>query len=48
MRICRTGDRVCVLSDNEVLVMFVTPAGKDTARNIAHTDTNYLLIDEII
>jgi hypothetical protein len=47
MRICRTGDGVCVVSDNEVLVLFVTPDGKDTARNISHTVRKYLLKDEI-
>jgi hypothetical protein len=43
MRICRTGDGLCVVRHNEVLVMFVTPDGKDTARNISHTVRNYLL-----
>jgi flavin reductase (DIM6/NTAB) family NADH-FMN oxidoreductase RutF len=47
MRICRTGDGVCVVSDNEVLVMFVIPDSKDTARNISHTVRNSLLKDEI-
>jgi hypothetical protein len=47
MRICRIGDGVCVESDNEVLVMFVTPDGIVTARNISHTIRKYLLKDEI-
>jgi hypothetical protein len=47
MRICRTADVLCVVSDNEVLVMFVTPDGIVTARNISHTVRNYLLKDEI-
>jgi hypothetical protein len=34
---------VCVVRDNEVFIMCVTPDGKDTARNISHTVRNYLL-----
>jgi hypothetical protein len=34
---------VCVVSDNELLVMFVKPDGKDNC----HTVRKYLLIDEI-
>jgi hypothetical protein len=33
MRICRTAERVSVVSDSEILVMFVTPDGEFTARN---------------
>jgi hypothetical protein len=47
MRICRTGDGVCVVSGNKVLVMFVILVDKDTARNISHTVRKYLLKDEI-
>jgi hypothetical protein len=45
---CRTGDGMCVVSDNEVLVMFATRDGKYTALNISHTVRKYLLKDEII
>jgi hypothetical protein len=47
MRICRTGDGVCVLSCNEVLVMVDTQDFIVTARNISHTVSKYLLKDEI-
>jgi hypothetical protein len=40
-------EMVCVVRDNEVLVMFVIPVGKDTARNISHTVRTYLLKEEI-
>jgi len=33
MRICRIGKWVSVVSDSEVLVMFVTADGEKTARN---------------
>jgi len=32
---CRTADGVSVLSDNEVLVVFGTPDGEGTAKNIS-------------
>jgi flavin reductase (DIM6/NTAB) family NADH-FMN oxidoreductase RutF len=32
---------VCVVSDNELLVMFFIPDGKDTARNTSRTIRNY-------
>jgi hypothetical protein len=35
MRICRTAEKVRVLSDSEMLVMFVTVDGEVTARNIS-------------
>jgi hypothetical protein len=47
MRTCRTGDGLYVVSDNEVLVMFVTSDGIVTARNISHTVGKYLLKEEI-
>jgi len=34
MRICRIAERVSV-SDSEVLVIFVTPNGEGTARNVS-------------
>jgi hypothetical protein len=37
MRICRTAEWVSVVSDSEGLVMFVTPDGEGTARNISKT-----------
>jgi hypothetical protein len=35
MRICRRLEWMGVVSDSEGLVMFVTPDGEDTARNIS-------------
>jgi hypothetical protein len=35
MRICRTAEGVSFVSDSEVLVVFVTPDGEGTARNIS-------------
>jgi hypothetical protein len=35
MGICRTAERVRVLSDSEMLVVFVTADGEVTARNIS-------------
>lgn len=34
MTICRRAERVSVLSDSEVLVIFLTPDGEGPARNI--------------
>jgi hypothetical protein len=47
MRIGRKGDGVCVVSDNEVFVMCVTPDGKDTAINMSHTVRKYLFKEEL-
>jgi hypothetical protein len=33
--VCRTADGVSVVSDSEVVVMFVTVDGEDPARNIS-------------
>ena len=35
MRICSTAESVRVVSESEVLVMFVTPDGEDAERNIS-------------
>ena len=35
IRICRRAEKLSDVSDSEVLVMFVTPDGEGTARNIS-------------